>query len=256
MISVDIAVPVYNEERVLEDSVHRLTSYLRTTFPWRWRVVIVDNASTDSTWSITNHLAREMDRVIGLHLDRKGRGLALRTAWTVSTADVVAYMDVDLSTDLRALLPLVAPLVSGHSDVSIGTRWHHAAQVTRGPKRRAVSWTFNQLLQTALGVRFTDAMCGFKAMRADAATLLLPMVADDQWFFDAELLTMAERVGMRIHEVPLDWVDDPDSRVDVVKTAKANLRGIWRLSHGAPARAHHLALRAAAPVSALDRDLT
>jgi putative flippase GtrA len=142
---------------------------------------------------------------------------------------VLVYMDVDLSTDLAALLPLVAPLISGHSDLAIGTRLARNSRVVRGAKREIISRSYNLLLRGALATRLSDAQCGFKAIRADVAAKLLPLVEDTGWFFDTELLVLAERSGLRIAEVPVDWVDDPDSRVDIVKTAKADLAGIWRM---------------------------
>jgi putative flippase GtrA len=153
----------------------------------------------------------------------------LHAAWTASTAAVVAYMDVDLSTDLTALMPLVAPLVSGHSDIAIGSRLSASSRVVRGPKREFVSRSYNLILRSVLGTRFSDAQCGFKAIRADVAKQLLPLVVDTGWFFDTELLVIAERAGLRIHEVPVDWIDDPDSRVDVVATAVEDLKGCWRV---------------------------
>ena len=227
--TVEIVVPVFNEEQNLEASIRRLHAYLTERFPLTWVVTIADNASTDRTWSIACGLAYELDGVRASHLDQKGRGRAVRGAWSSSTAEVVAYMDVDLSTDLDALLPLVAPLVSGHSDLAIGTRLAPHAHVVRGPKREAISRTYNLLLKATLRAGFSDAQCGFKAMRQDVALVLLPMVEDQGWFFDTELLVLAEHNGLRIHEVPVDWVDDPDSRVDVVATAKADLQGIWRM---------------------------
>ena len=233
--AVDIVVPVHDEEAGLEASVRRLHGYLTERFPLDWVITVADNASTDRTWGIACRLAAELPGVRAVHLDRKGRGRALRAAWSASEARVVAYMDVDLSTDLDALLPLVAPLVSGHSDVAIGTRLARDARVVRGPKREAISRIYNLLVRTTLRVGFSDAQCGFKAARAEAARALLPDVEDDAWFFDTELLVLAERRGLRIHEVPVDWVDDPDSRVDVVKTATADLRGIARVARH-PAR--------------------
>jgi putative flippase GtrA len=227
--TVEIVVPVYNEEASLEASIRRLHRYLDEHFPLSWQVTIVDNASRDRTWGIACRLANELDGVRSLHLNRKGRGRALRAAWSASAATVVAYMDVDLSTDLDALLPLVAPLVSGHSDVAIGSRLAAGSAVVRGPKREFISRSYNLVLKTALGVGFSDAQCGFKAVRTDVAKALLPLIEDDAWFFDTELLVLAERNGMRIHEVPVDWVDDPDSRVAVVPTARADLAGVWRL---------------------------
>jgi putative flippase GtrA len=167
-----------------------------------------------------------------VHLPEKGRGRALRTAWETSEAAVLAYMDVDLSTDLAALFPLVAPLLSGHSDLAIGTRLTQSSRVTRGPKRELISRAYNRILRTALGARFSDAQCGFKAIRQDRAAAMLPEVVDQGWFFDTELLVLAERSGLRIHEVPVDWVDDPHSTVDIVATARADLRGVARLMRG------------------------
>jgi glycosyltransferase involved in cell wall biosynthesis len=226
---IDVVVPVYNEQDDLEYSIRRLHRFLEAEFPFSWRIVVADNASTDETPAIADRLAHELSRVEALHLDRKGRGRALRAAWAASRAQVVCYMDVDLSTDLRALLPLVAPLLSGHSDLAIGTRLAHGARVVRGPKRELISRAYNRLLHTALRTRFSDAQCGFKAARTDALHGLLQDVRDDGWFFDTELLVLAQRRGLRIHEVPVDWVDDPDSRVDIVRTAYEDLRGVARL---------------------------
>jgi glycosyltransferase involved in cell wall biosynthesis len=226
---VDIVVPVLDESATLERSIRRLHAYLVTGFPWPSSITIADNGSTDNTWSVASGLARDVDGVQAIHVDTKGRGLALRTAWRASVSPVLAYMDVDLSTDLDGLLPLVAPLVSGHSDVAIGTRLAHGARVVRGAKREAISRGYNLLLKATLRNGFSDAQCGFKALRSDAAERLLPLVEDNGWFFDTELLVLAERIGLRIHEVPVDWVDDPDSRVDVLRTASEDLRGIVRM---------------------------
>jgi putative flippase GtrA len=227
---LDVVIPVFDEEAVLAGSVTRLHAYLSAGFPFTWRISIVDNASTDGTWEEATRLAGMLPNVAAVHLDRKGRGLALRTAWAASDAAVVAYMDVDLSTDLDGLLPLVAPLVSGHSDVAIGSRLAPGSSVARGPKRELVSRTYNLVLRAALATRVRDAQCGFKAVRADVARRLVPAVEDDGWFFDTELLLLAERNGLRIHEVPVDWVDDPDSRVDVARTAWDDLRGTLRMA--------------------------
>jgi hypothetical protein len=227
---VDVVVPVYNEEQVLEQSVTRLHDYLTTTFPFRWQITIVDNASTDGTWLRAVRLARDLPHVRAHHLDEKGRGRALRAAWQSSDAVVVAYMDVDLSTDLAALLPLVAPLVSGHSDLAIGSRLTPDSFVARYPKREFMSRSYNLLLRALFATRVRDAQCGFKAVRADVARRLLPAVRDDGWFFDTELLLLAERNGLRIHQVPVDWVDDADSRVHVGRTALDDLAGAARMA--------------------------
>ncbi|UGQ13719.1 bifunctional glycosyltransferase family 2/GtrA family protein [Yinghuangia sp. ASG 101] len=226
---VDVVVPVYNEQHVLEQSIRRLHDYLLAEFPYAFRITVADNASVDDTWDVATRLVRELPHVRAVHLDLKGRGRALRKVWAESDADVVAYMDVDLSTDLDAFLPLVAPLLSGHSDVAIGSRLSRGSAVVRGPKREFVSRTYNLLLRTTLAARFSDAQCGFKAVRTEIAQALLPLVEDEAWFFDTELLLLAQRSGLRIHEVPVDWIDDPDSRVDVVRTALDDLRGMARV---------------------------
>ncbi len=225
-------MPVYNEQASLERSIRTLHAYLSAQFDLAWKITIADNASSDTTLQIATLLTYDLDRVGVLHLDEKGRGRALKRAWLASTAKVVAYVDVDLSTDLRGLPPLVAPLLSGHSDLAIGTRLAASSRVTRGGKREFISRSYNFLLRRMMGAQFSDAQCGFKAMRTEVAAKLLPLVEDTGWFFDTELLILAERSGMRIHEVPVDWVDDPDSRVDVVSTAKADLRGMWRVTRG------------------------
>lgn len=226
---LDVVVPVYNEETDLEPSVRRLHGHLTDHFPYPFRITVADNASTDSTPLIAARLAADLPAVTSLRMDQKGRGRALRAAWSASDARVLAYCDVDLSTDLAALLPLVAPLISGHSDLAIGTRLGRGSRVVRGAKREFISRSYNLILRGALAARFSDAQCGFKAIRADVARRLLPLVEDTGWFFDTELLVLAERVGLRIHEVPVDWVDDPDSSVDIVRTAAGDLRGVARL---------------------------
>jgi glycosyltransferase involved in cell wall biosynthesis len=229
---VDVVVPVRNEEHDLATSIRRLVTYLRTSFPFTARVTIADNGSTDGTAAIAAGLACELDEVRAVIMDLPGRGRALRAIWSESDAEVLAYMDVDLSTDLNALLPLVAPLLSGHSDLAIGTRLARGARVIRGTKRELISRGYNMLLRACMGARFSDAQCGFKAIRRDQARALLPLTQDTGWFFDTELLVLAERAGLRIHEVPVDWIDDLDSRVDIVATALGDLRGMARLGVG------------------------
>ncbi|MCV7133936.1 bifunctional glycosyltransferase family 2/GtrA family protein [Mycobacterium hodleri] len=229
---VDVVVPVYNEQAALDASIRRLHRYLADTLPFTARITIADNASIDETPRIAAELAAELDGVRVVRLEQKGRGRALHTVWSSSDAPVLAYMDVDLSTDLAALQPLLAPLISGHSDLAIGTRLARSSRVVRGAKREVISRCYNLILRSTLSAKFSDAQCGFKAVRADVAARLLPHVEDTGWFFDTELLVLAERSGLRIHEVPVDWVDDPDSRVDVVATATADLKGIARMLKG------------------------
>ncbi|MDJ0392560.1 bifunctional glycosyltransferase family 2/GtrA family protein [Rhodococcus sp. G-MC3] len=227
--SLEVVIPVYNEEADLEQCIRRLHAHLGDNIPFRAQITIADNASTDGTLAVAARLAEEIDGVRVHHLEEKGRGRALKAVWLASDADVVAYMDVDLSTDLNALMPLIAPLMSGHSDLAIGSRLSRSSRVVRGAKREFISRSYNLILRTSLRARFSDAQCGFKAMRTDVARELLPLVQDTGWFFDTELLVIAEKVGLRIHEVPVDWVDDPNSSVNIVDTAVKDLQGCWRV---------------------------
>ncbi len=228
--TVDVVVPVYNEERALPGCIKVLTAHLTDEFPFEWTITVVDNASTDGTLRVATELADADDRVRVLHLDRKGRGYALRSSWARSEAEVVVYMDVDLSSGLNALLPLVAPLVNGHSDIAIGSRLAPGARTMRSPRREMISRCYNAMIHVSHGAKFSDAQCGFKAARTDVIRPLLEHVHDNAWFFDTELLLVAAYNGLRIHEVPVDWVEDADSRVDLVRTAWDDIRGLIRVA--------------------------
>jgi glycosyltransferase involved in cell wall biosynthesis len=227
--SVEVVVPVYNEQDALPKSIPALCAYLETYFPYRWSVVIADNASTDATLAVAEALASNDPHVSVVHLKEKGRGRALKAAWLASEADIVAYMDVDLSTNLWSLLPLVAPLATGHSDVAIGSRLLRGAMVTRQWKREVISRCYNLLIKAMFANGFSDAQCGFKAIKRGVAEELLPRVEDEEWFFDTELLLLAEERGYRVSEVPVDWIEDLDSRVDITSTALKDVQGLLRV---------------------------
>src|ERR671917_918526 len=227
-ISVEVVIPVYNEEVALSYSIETLCDYLATYLPYRWSVTIVDNASTDDTLAVAERLAAAYHpHVSVLHLKEKGRGRALKAAWLASEADVVAYMDVDLSTNLWSFLPLVAPLATGHSDVAIGSRLRRGAMVTRQWKREVISCCYNLLIKGMFGNRFSDAQCGFKAIKRSVAQELLPDIEDGEWFFDTELLLLSEERGYRISEVPVDWIEDLETRVDIASTAIKDVKGLF-----------------------------
>jgi glycosyltransferase involved in cell wall biosynthesis len=218
-----------------------------------WRIVVVENGSSDATAAIARSLAARDARIRVLELDAAGRGGALRAAWLASDADVVAYMDVDLSTNLDALGPLVAPLLDRSADVAIGTRLAAASRVRRCVRREVLSRGYNALARTVCGATFSDAQCGFKALRADVARALVPDVRDDGWFFDTELLLLAQRAGLTIAEVPAQWIEDLDSRVRIVPTVIADVRGLWRLRRAPRRRRRGTALLPRAPGPAAAR---
>lgn len=228
-VLVEIVIPVYNEQAVLEKSVNTLRDYLTSYFPYRWRITVANNASTDNTLEIARCLEQTYPDVRVVHLDKKGRGRALRTVWENSDADVVSYMDVDLSTTLQSFLPLVAPIITGHSELAIGSRLAKGARVTRQWKREIISRIYNLIIKLFFWNNFTDAQCGFKAGRTSVIKELLPQVENQEWFFDSELLLLAEEKKMRIYEVPVDWIEDLDSRVKIAKTATEDLKGLWRV---------------------------
>ena len=230
---VEVVLPVYNEEDDLPGSVDTLIAYLGANATWAWRVTVADNASTDNTFSVANALAAAYPQVQALRLDEKGRGRALRRAWLASDADVLCYMDVDLSTDLSALLPLVSAILDDGYDLAIGSRLAKGAHVSkRTLKREFISRSYNLLIKSLFWTRLSDAQCGFKALSHAAAQRLLPVVKDNAFFFDTEMLLIAEKRGMRIREVPVTWEDDPDSRVRLVSTIMEDLRGLMRLRFG------------------------
>jgi len=226
---VDIVIPVHNEAHVLALHVRELDEYLREHAAFDYRITIADNASTDVTLAVARRLERELDAVRVLHLEQKGRGRALRAAWSSSEADVLAYMDVDLSTDLHAIGDLVGPLLAGRGDLAIGSRLSPGSRVTRSLRREAISRAYNILLRVSLQIGISDAQCGFKAGRREVIQALLGSVEDEEWFFDTELLHAARRAACSVREVPVRWVEDRDSRVRILATARADLRGIARL---------------------------
>ncbi|WP_433512642.1 glycosyltransferase [Nonomuraea sp. CA-143628] len=230
LATVDIVIPVLNEQKALPGCIRTLNAFLGDSFPLPWRITIVDNGSIDGTWRVARGLTREFPQVHARRLETRGRGAALKAAWRDSPADIVAYMDVDLSTGLGALFPMVAALASGHSEVAIGTRLARGARTRRSLRRELVSRGYNALLRYGFGVGFSDAQCGFKAARTDVIRPLLDRVEDDGWFFDTELLLLAEHNGLRVHEVPVDWVEDLDSRVRIIRTAVEDLRGLARVA--------------------------
>lgn len=226
---IEIVLPVLNEQTVLECSVVTLVGYLSHHCPYPWRITIADNGSTDATWEIACRLIATYEGVHGVRLTERGRGLALRTAWLQSDADIVAYMDIDLSTGLEAFLPLIAPLVSGQRRVATGSRLLPDAQVMRGAKREIISRCYNTLIHLLIPHRFSDAQCGFKAIYRPTAQELLPLVENNRWFFDTELLLFADERGYHVHEVSVRWVEDTDSRVHIAKTAREDVEGLLRV---------------------------
>ncbi len=226
---VDLVIPVLNEAHVLEKSVTAVRGFLAGHPQWRWRVVVVDNGSTDGTDRVARELVERFSDVRFVQLPQRGRGRALRHAWTQSEADVMCYTDVDLSTELAALPKMVHAILHDGYDISTGSRLMRESRTTRGLKREFISRSYNYLIKIVLFTSFSDAQCGFKAVSHRAVLELVPQIKDQSWFFDTELLVLAEKQGYRIKDIPVTWIDDADSRVRIVKTAWEDIKGVFRL---------------------------
>ena len=227
---IDIVVPVLNEEKILQKSITTLDEYMAKHLPYRYQITIADNGSQDKTLEIAKRLAEKYQSVRVVSLAERGRGRALKRVWQNSPADILAYMDVDLLTSLDDFLPIIQPLLAGEAGVAIGSRLAKGAKTTRGLKREFISRCYNNIIKCTSRTKFSDAQCGFKAIRRDVAAKLLPKIKDNEWFFDTELLIKTERAGVPIYEQPVTWIEDTDSRVKIVKTAVDDLKGLYRVN--------------------------
>lgn len=226
---VNVTIPVYNEEKILRSSIETLHSFLTQHTRFEWCIVIADNASEDQTLEIAYELANQFNGIHVIHLDKKGRGRALKKVWSESPADIVSYMDVDLSSNLYVFPPLIEALIGGGFDIGIGSRLLKASTTRRCLKREVISRAYNLLVKAFFSTRFSDAQCGFKAVKRCAAQNLLPKIEDTGWFFDTELLVIAEKAGYRIFDLPVSWIEDLDSRVNILQTASEDIKGLLRV---------------------------
>lgn len=238
MTTVDVVVPVYNEERALPQSIPTLSAFLESgAFPYDWTIIIGDNASIDSTPEVSRKLEADSGgKVKYVRIERKGRGYALKQIWGASQADVSSYMDVDLSTGIEAFPELIGAIADKGYDVAIGSRLAGNARVERSLKRRVLTRGYNSMIKGMFFTRFSDAQCGFKAVSREAAARILPLIEDNNWFFDTELLILAEKMGYRIYDVPVKWIEDTDTRVKIASTVTEDLRGLLRLRINRPWR--------------------
>lgn len=235
--SVEVVIPIYNEEEELEKNVKKLNSFLKKNLSsYRWHITVADNASTDNSFKIAKKLSRFLPNVGSVHLGQKGRGRAVKKAWRQSKTDILAYMDVDLSTDLNNFSPLLTSLTEGY-DIAIGSRLLPSSKVVGRPfKREILSRGYNIIIKIFFRTRFSDAQCGFKAVSRKVVEKLIPYIKDNAWFFDSELLIVGEKSGYRIYEEPVVWVDSPGSTVRVLKTVYGDLAGLWRIFWDKPWR--------------------
>jgi len=227
-MNTEVTIPVYNEENDLPKCIKHLTKFLGEQKLFESSIVIADNASTDRTWEIAQELERQYPNVKALHIPKKGRGLALRTVWSQSKADIVSYMDVDLSTNLK-FYPLLIHGISVYYDLAVGSRLMQASRIKRSLKREVLSRGYNAMIKGMFWNRFSDAQCGFKAVRRDIAHKLLPHIKNNNWFFDCEMMLLAENHGFKIFEVPVEWIDDLDSRARIGPSIVEHSSGLFRM---------------------------
>jgi glycosyltransferase involved in cell wall biosynthesis len=228
--AVEIVIPIYNEEAELESSITKLHSFLvKNLKSYNWHITIADNASTDRSLSVAKKISSSISSVGYFHLGFKGRGRAVKTVWSKSKADLLMYMDVDLSSDLKSIKPLLDSLTTD-SDIAIGSRLLAKSKVVgRTLRREILSRGYNLIIKTFFGIKFSDAQCGFKAVTRKVMRELIPNIKDNAWFFDSELLIVGEKMGYTIHEEPVLWIDNPGSTVRVLKTVYGDLEGLWRI---------------------------
>lgn len=234
-IKIDVVLPVYNEEKLLSKSVITLAGFLKANIKDRWSIIIADNGSADKTLEIAKKLSKEIRNVRYIHLDEKGRGKALRAAWSKSNSDIMSYMDIDLSTDLKSFPTIINALKKGN-DIALGSRLTEGATVQRSLEREIMSRVYNMLLKIFFLTKISDAQIGFKAVTKNTANHILPLIKNNNWFFDTELLIIAEHLGYKIFETPVAWYEYKHSKVKVFKTIIEYLKNIcylryrlWRL---------------------------
>ena len=235
--TVDVVIPCLNEVKVIRDSVEKTLACFDANPQYQWRVIVADNGSSDGTSDVVRQMEREDPRVKALVLAIRGRGLALKEAWTTSTADVVSYMDADLSTDLVHLPKLIEMVVGGKCEVAIGTRLARGSKTKRSLKREITSRSYVAMIRATFPrLKITDAQCGFKALSRRAVNEIVPLIENRMWFFDTEMLILAQRKGLKIRELPVHWVEDPDTKVKIMKTAMEDIRGLARMRFSKPLR--------------------
>lgn len=234
--SVEITIPVYNEEKELEKHILILHDFcLKNLKSYDWHITIADNASIDNTPLIASAIAKKYPRISNFRLEQKGRGRAVKRVWNESGKDLCVYMDLDLSTDLVHLPKILWALENGY-DIAVGSRLAKGAKVEgRTFLRELTSRTLNFFfIQLFFRTNFTDAQCGFKGVTRNVIEKLIPKIKENDWFFDGELLIVAEKSGYKIYEEPVHWVDNPGSTVRLISTISGDIKVMARLLRDKP----------------------
>ncbi|MBD3359736.1 MAG: glycosyltransferase [Candidatus Buchananbacteria bacterium] len=213
-----LALPVYNEEKVLEKSVLKLYNYFKNNIKDDWQIVIVNNASIDKTKKVADSLAQKFLKVDSLNLEDKGRGNALKNVWQKYEADIYAYCDIDLATDIFAFKKLFNSIINGSANIAIGARYIKGSQTKRTLNRLIYSKVYIFLVRLFFPTKIKDFQCGFKAVDKKTVSEILPLVKDKEWFFDTELLLIAEKNDFKIKEIAVQWKENPETKVKFIRT--------------------------------------
>lgn len=230
-----ITIPAYNEEAIIESSLLKLAAYAQKFLAdYDYQIIVADNKSTDKTAEKVKQLLVKINRLDYLFIEQKGKGLAIRTTWQKYLADFdyFVFMDADLATDLKALLPLVSALASENYDLAIGSRNLKKSKIQRSLLRRFFSFGYGVLAKLILGTKISDSTCGFKAVSQKVVQAIMPLVKNQTWFFDSELVFLAEKKGFKIKEIPVNWAEpskENKSKVNVFKVSGQYLKELLRL---------------------------
>ncbi len=228
MANVTIVLPVYNEEDKLERNTLKLLEFCKKNIRHPFEIVIADNNSKDKTREIAEKLSKKHKQINYLYINRKGRGIALKTAWKEYKADVNIYMDIDLATDLSALPRLIDEVVKGNN-VVVGSRYLRNSKIKRTPFRMLISKVYNLMVRAMFKTRIKDMQCGFKAVDKKTVDNVIPRTEDTQFFFDTELILTAEAMHYKVKEIPVKWKEGKDTKVDFVRTITNYIKSLIKL---------------------------
>ncbi|MFH0875070.1 MAG: glycosyltransferase [archaeon] len=227
--SIDIVLPVYNEEELLEYNTLKLHTHLSSFFKdYNWKIIIAENGSNDQTFRIAKKLCKKYSNISCFHLKTKGRGFALRNAWTDSKADIVCYMDIDLSTDLSHLKDLISSVGAKYT-AATGSRLSNLSKVSRPIYRSFLSKSYNFLVRLILKTKIMDLGCGFKAAKRELIVPLFKSVKSNDWFFDAELFLLIEKKEYSIKQIPVKWMHGAKSKVKLTSIISEYMKSIIRM---------------------------
>lgn len=232
-MTIDVLLPIYNEEKILDANIRLLFGYCQHHLAGDWQLMLIINGSVDQSLTIAENLAQEFEQIKIINLPTGGKGQALKTGLQYSTAEVAVYMDIDLAVALSALPPLISLVAENKGALAIGSRLLPASQTERSWLRNYSSKLYNWLANTLLRCQISDWQCGFKAMNLDVRQAVVPLIQDNYWFFDTELIALAQKNNLRIAELPVSWSENRyavrQSKIRPIRDGFIFLKNLWQL---------------------------